>query len=167
MPAEGDHCYNLVTTTAEEALAVVGLKPVAMPQLKAPFEPVQCAQFERLVAQERNRHIGEFKPAFVRAASGASDELLLFLRRFLQGPGDRRDVEDRRLLDRHGIRRRLARLARLRPHRERSCGCAAEKRGQEFSSFDVACHVTPPVGGHSCNGGSYHASIARSVTKAV
>ena len=68
MPAEGDHCYNLVTTTAEEALAVVGLKPVAMPQLKAPFEPVQCAQFERLVAQERNRHIGEFKPAFVRAA---------------------------------------------------------------------------------------------------
>jgi hypothetical protein len=42
-PAEGDHCYNLVTTTAEEALPVVGLKPVAMPQLNAPFEPVQCA----------------------------------------------------------------------------------------------------------------------------
>src|SRR5262249_19657508 len=44
-------------------------------------------------------------PAFVRAASGAPDELLLFLHRFLQGPGHRRDVEDRRLLDRHGIRR--------------------------------------------------------------
>jgi hypothetical protein len=43
MPADGDHSYNLVTTTAEEALPVVGLKPVAMPQLKAPFEPVQCA----------------------------------------------------------------------------------------------------------------------------
>jgi hypothetical protein len=42
-PAEGDHCYNLVTT-AEEALPVVGLKPVAMPQLNAPFEPVQCAR---------------------------------------------------------------------------------------------------------------------------
>ena len=68
----------------------------------------------RLVAQERNRHIGEFKPAFVRAASGAPDELLPFLHRFLQGPGDWRDVEDRRLLDRHGIRRRLGRLARLR-----------------------------------------------------
>src|SRR6516162_10393520 len=26
----------------------------------------------RLVAQERNRHIGEFKPAFVRAAAGSS-----------------------------------------------------------------------------------------------
>src|SRR5262249_52878798 len=45
----------------------------------------------RLVAQERNRHIGEFKPAFVRAASGAPDELLPFLHRFLQGPGDWRD----------------------------------------------------------------------------
>ena len=33
----------------------------------------------RLVAQERNRHIGEFKPAFVRAASGAPNELLPFL----------------------------------------------------------------------------------------
>jgi len=72
----------------------------------------------RLVAQERNRHIGEFKPAFVRAASGAPNELLPFLHRFLQSPGDRRDVEGRRLLDRHGIRRRLARLARLRTRRE-------------------------------------------------
>src|SRR5215471_20216672 len=73
----------------------------------------------RLVAQERNRHIGEFKPAFVRAASGAPDEPLLFLYRFLQGPGDRHDVEDRRLLDRHGIRRRLARLT----------GCASAASG--------------------------------------
>src|SRR5262249_52849949 len=85
----------------------------------------------RLVAQERNRHIGEFKPAFVRAASGAPDELLLSLHRFLQGPGDRRDVEDRRLLDRHGIRRRLARLARLlRACRHRPRGRrGAEQRG--------------------------------------
>jgi len=67
-----------------------------------------------LVARERNRHIGKFKPAFIRAASGAPDELLSILNRFLQGSGDRRDVEDRRLLDRHGIQRRLARLALLR-----------------------------------------------------
>src|SRR5262249_13890930 len=32
-------------------------------------------------------------------------------------------------------------------------GCRAAERGQEFSASDVACHVTPPVGGHSCNGG--------------
>src|SRR5262249_41421165 len=72
-----------------------------------------------LVAQERNRHIGKFKPTFVRATPGAPDELLSFLHRFLQGPGDRRDVEDRRLLDRHGIRGRLASLALLRSRRER------------------------------------------------
>src|SRR6516164_7725318 len=89
----------------------------------------------RLVAQERNRHIGEFKPAFVRAASGAPDELLLFLHRFLQGPGDRRDVEDRRLLDRHGIRRRLARLARLRPRRERPRGRRAAEQRDEVAPF--------------------------------
>src|SRR5215471_629086 len=84
----------------------------------------------RLVAQERNRHFGDSEPAFVRAASGAPDELLLFLHRFLQGPGNRRDVEDRRLLDRHGIRRRLARLARLRACDDRPCGRAAEKRDE-------------------------------------
>src|SRR5262249_36501694 len=34
--------------------------------------------------------------------------------------------------------------------------------------FAVRCSLPcdPPVGGHSCNGGSYHASIARSGTKA-
>jgi hypothetical protein len=37
----------------------------------------------RLVAQERNRHIGEFKAAFARAASGAPDERRPFLHRFL------------------------------------------------------------------------------------
>src|SRR5262245_17547812 len=35
--------------------------------------------------------------------------------------------------------------ALLRPRRERPRGRAAEQ-GQEFSSSDVACHVTPPVG---------------------
>jgi len=49
-----------VTTTAEEALAVVGLKPVAMPQLKAPFEPVQCAQFDRYDGHCRAVRIGLF-----------------------------------------------------------------------------------------------------------
>src|SRR5215471_906552 len=85
----------------------------------------------RLVAQERNRHICEFKPAFVRAASGAPDELLLFLYRFLQSPGNWHDVEDRRLLDRHGIRRRLARLVRLRGrHKWPSGGRGAEQRDE-------------------------------------
>jgi hypothetical protein len=42
----------------------------------------------RLVAQERNRHIGKFKAAFVRAASGAPDELLFkdFTRRRMTLP---------------------------------------------------------------------------------
>src|SRR5215831_11956056 len=31
--------------------------------------------------------------------------------------------------------------------RERPRGSSAAERGQEFSSCDVACHVTPPVGG--------------------
>jgi hypothetical protein len=57
-PAEGDHCYNLVTATAEEALPVVRLKPVAIPQLKAPFEPVQCAQFDHYDGHCRAVRIG-------------------------------------------------------------------------------------------------------------
>ena len=36
---------------------------------------------------------------------------------------------------------RLLRARRERPHR-----CAAEKRRQEFSSFDVACHVPLRLG---------------------
>ena len=34
----------------------------------------------------------------------------------------------------------------LRAHRERPCSRRAAKRGQEFSSFDVACHVTLQLG---------------------
>src|SRR5262245_42080680 len=55
-------------------------------------------------------------------------------------------------------------LALLRARRERPHRCAAEKRGQEFSSFDVACHVTLRLGVVHAMEGSYHASIARSVT---
>src|SRR5262249_44632838 len=43
-------------------------------------------------------------------------------------------------------------FALLRARLKRPRRSAAEKRGQEFSAFDVARHVTPPVGGHSRNG---------------
>src|SRR5262249_16940003 len=43
-------------------------------------------------------------------------------------------------------------LALLRARRERPRGPAGE-RGYEVSSSNAACHVTPPVGGHSCHGG--------------
>jgi len=42
--------------------------------------------------------------------------------------------------------RRLLRARREWPRSRR----AAERR-QEFSSFDLACHVTLRLGGHSCN----------------
>src|SRR5207247_1498313 len=86
-----------------------------------------------LVTQERNRHIGKFKPAFVRAASGAPDELLLSLHRFLKGSGDRRDIEDGRLLDRYGIRRRLTCLTLLRPCRERPRGRPPAEQRDELA----------------------------------
>jgi hypothetical protein len=42
-------------------------------------------------------------------------------------------------------------VALLRARRERpSDGCRAAERGEEFSAFDVACHVTFRFGGHSC-----------------
>jgi hypothetical protein len=37
-------------------------------------------------------------------------------------------------------------LRLLRPRRERPRSCCAAKSGQEFSSFDVACHVTLRLG---------------------
>src|SRR5262245_56725709 len=37
--------------------------------------------------------------------------------------------------------------------RERPRGRRSADRGEECSSFDVACHADPPVGGHSCDGG--------------
>src|SRR5262249_9692610 len=41
------------------------------------------------------------------------------------------------------------------------------RRRARLRIFVVRCSLPcdPPVGGHSCNGRSYHASIARSVTK--
>src|SRR6516164_4595069 len=53
----------------------------------------------------------------------------------------------------------------LRARRERPRSRAAEKRGKEFSSSDVACHVTLRLGVIHAMEGSYHASIARSVPK--
>jgi len=52
---------------------------------------------------------------------------------------------------------RAPRAAMLRP-----------RRRAPLRTFVVRCGLPcdPPVGGHSCNGGSYHASIARSVTEA-
>src|SRR5262249_60128811 len=46
----------------------------------------------------------------------------------------------------------------LRPRRERPCGRAAE-RGQEFSSSDVACHVTLRLGVIHAMERGYHVSI--------
>jgi hypothetical protein len=50
----------------------------------------------------------------------------------------------------------------LRARCERPRRRAAE-RGQEFSSSDVACHLTLRLGVIHAMEGSYHASIARSV----
>src|SRR5262249_1473426 len=50
--------------------------------------------------------------------------------------------------------------------RKRPRGSATEKRGQEFSSFNVACHVTLRLGVIHAMEGSYHVSIARSVANA-
>jgi hypothetical protein len=55
------------------------------------------------------------------------------LHRFLQGPGDRRDVEDRRLLDRHGIRRRLARAWLLRARGKRPRDRRAAEQDDEIA----------------------------------
>src|SRR5215471_9382090 len=74
----------------------------------------------RLVAQERNRHIGKFKAAFVRAASGAPDELLFkdFTRRRMTLPRCPQDgglpsaCDSRKVTGRvSGIRRTGLRLA--------------------------------------------------------
>src|SRR5262249_37914260 len=43
--------------------------------------------------------------------------------------------------------------------------CSTEKRGQEFSSSDVACHVTLRVGVIHAIERLYHASIARPAGK--
>src|SRR5215831_6961959 len=66
-----------------------------------------------------------------------------------------------RIYERDHRHRRLLRARRERPRRRR----AAEQRGQEFSSSDVACHVTLRLGVIHAIGALYHASIARSVTE--
>src|SRR5262245_6663928 len=55
-------------------------------------------------------------------------------------------------------------VAARRARRERPRGGRPAERGQEFSSFDVACHVTLRWGVIHAMEKSYHASIARSVT---
>src|SRR5437870_901235 len=47
-----------------------------------------------IIAEERDGNIADLKSGITGVSSPAPDELLSFLHRFLQGPGDRRDFKD-------------------------------------------------------------------------
>jgi hypothetical protein len=83
-----------------------------------------------------NKRGAPYSASCVQACSYHSS-LIVMTCRFLQGPGDWRDVEDRRLLDRHGIRRRLARLALVRAIPERPHGCCAAEQRHDVASSHV------------------------------
>src|SRR5262245_42871613 len=67
-----------------------------------------------------------------------------------------------------GCRRGRAHVPDGRQPRRLLRARSAHRRAAWLRIFVVGCSLPcdPPVEGHSCNGGSYHASIARSVAKA-